>query len=505
MEYFGEPEEVPEDGKMPDKPDIGDWDPNAQAQLEGLYEQLGEKAGQKPAEFAEARKKYLDAVETAKEKPRPDGKTWKQWSDEKRISEDPNAKENLTPNDAEALRAGDGIRQGGNPKGKSQEQMKEDTNTSQAQQPGRMPDIPSPMSAYRDIAKEIDDYSKGSKSFTERLRNMFKSTESQVNDFNDLSPIRRGKLNDAMDRMKKRQKTWEDLNDSMEKNGKLTPEEKTQLDTLQKDQEADANTCRDLLKELDDKWDKQQQKNNEKSGEVKQKGKYSNLWMFLKLLAVIGGTLAAYLALQGYCNAHSGCLAIEYDGNNVTNNKIFCHGNMVDSSKENNKLSYTSEQCYCSRLSSHVEATKDNGCGYGTGDNVIYFTPDNSGFSGIIPCKPADGVPTSTGTYRYYSYQKMSLLDGVLDIGGKVLDGGENLLKMIFKYGMYFLGAVLGFYILYFIFKRFSEGEEKSSSFGDYLGNLSKYNNYAYMGRCGYSNNIPYRYLAAKNLINTIS
>ena len=398
-----------------------------------------------------------------------------------------------------AFGVGDQILEGGNPGNKKPEQAAADSNTARNQRPGRMSDMPSPDSQYRDIAKDIDRQSKGGKSFIERLRNMFKSTESQVNDFNDLSPQKKGKLNDAMDRMKKRQKTWDDLNNKVE-SGTWDDGDQKQLDSLQKEQEADANICRDLLKDLDDKWDQKQQKGNEKSGEVKQKGKYSNLWMFMKLLAVIGGTLGAYLALQGYCNAHSGCLKIVYDGENVTNKKIFCNGNMVHGSKANNELSYTSEQCYCSRLSSRVEATTDNGCGYGTGDSVIYFTPDNGGFSGTEPCDPKDGVPTSSGRYRYYSYQKMSLLDGAIDIGGKVLGGGESLLKMIFKYAMYFLGAVLGFYIIYFIFKHFSE--EKSSSFGGYLGNLSKYNNYAYMGRCGYSNNIPYRYLAAKNLIN---
>ena len=495
MEYF-EPEEVPRDGEMPGKPDIGGWDPDAQAALQNLYDQLGEKAGKDPVEFAKAREEYLKNEKQIKEKPGPDGKTWKEWNDEKMRNEDPKARENLTQDDVAALGKGDKIREGGSGVDPA------DAKAARDQQPGRMPDIPDPKSQYRQIAKDIDRQATGGKSFTERLRNMFKSTEGQVNDFNDLSPQKKGQLNDAMDRMKKRQKTWDDLNNKVESGQELTPEDKGQLEKLQKEQEADANKCRDLLKELDDKWDKQQQKNNEKSGEVKQKGKYSNLWMFLKLLAVIGGTLAAYLALQGYCNAHSGCLAIEYDGNNVTNNKIFCHGDMVSSSEANNELSYTSEQCYCSQLSSHVEPTKDNGCGYGTGNNAIYFTPDNSGFKGVILCNPKDGVPTSTGTYRYYSYQKMSLLDGVLDIGGKVLDGGESLLKMIFKYAMYFLAAVLGFSILYFIFKRYSEGGEKSSSFGGYLGNLSKYNNYAYMGRCGYSNNIPYRYLAAKNLIN---
>lgn len=498
MEYF-EPEEPPREGEMPGEPDIGEWDPDAQAELQKDYNELAEKAGKDPDAFAEARKSYLEKVKEAKEKRRPDGKTWKEWNDEKKRNEDSKARENLTPEMVSAMGKGDNIREGGSV---ADPVDPADAKAARDQQPGRMPDIPDPKSQYRQIAKDIDRQATGGKSFTERLRNMFKSTEGQVNDFNDLSPQKKGQLNDAMDRMKKRQKTWDDLNNKVESGQELTRDEKDNLEKLQKEQEADANKCRDLLKELDDKWDKQQQKNNEKSGEVKQKGKYSNLWMFLKLLAVIGGTLAAYLALQGYCNAHSGCLAIVYDGNNVTNNKIFCNGDMVDGSQANNELSYTSEQCYCSRLSSRAEPSKSNGCGYGTGDNVIYFTPDNSGFNGTIPCNPKDGVPTSTGTYRYYSYQKMSLLDGVLDIGGKVLDGGESLLKMIFKYAMYFLGAVLGFYILYFIFKRFSEGGEKSSSFGGYLGNLSKYNNYAYMGRCGYSNNIPYRYLAAKNLIN---
>lgn len=505
MEYFGEgvePEELPKNGEMPGRPDIGDWDPEEQTRLEQLWDKLGEDANKDPVDFANARKSYLEEVERTKEKTGPGGKTWEDWNGEKKRNDDPNAKENLEPEDVTAFNELDKIRKGDNPRKKLPEQAEADANTARNQKPGRMPDMPSPKSAYRDIAKQIDRQAKGGRSFTERLRNMFKSTESQVNDFNDLSPQKKGELNDAMDRMKKRQKTWDDLNNKVDSGKELTPEEKKQLETLQKEQETDANTCRDLLKELDDKWDKEQQKNNEKSGEVKQKGKYSNLWMFLKLLAVIGGTLAAYLALQGYCNAHSGCLEIVYDGNNVTNNKIFCNSDMVQSSETENELSYTSEQCYCSQLSKKVDATKDNGCGYGIGDNVIYFTPDNKGFSGTIPCNPKDGVPTSTGTYRYYSYQKMSLLDGALDIGGKVLDGGESLLKMIFKYFMYFLGAVLGFSILYFIFKRYSEGREKSSSFGGYLGNLSKYNNYAYMGRCGYSNNIPYRYLAAKNLIN---
>ena len=280
------------------------------------------------------------------------------------------------------------------------------------------------------------------------------------------------------------------------------PKDKTKFE------EASKNIDR-LLKNLGDDWDKQRDKDNAMSGDPtkvggnpKTKTRLEMIYKIMSLLSVLGLGVFAFVTLEQYCANHTGCLKIQYSGSGATQNNIYpCNSK---NSTNPNKSVYLPSQCFCSQFTDKV--TPSSGCECGAADKCnsgeepkwTKFTADNTA-AGNQVCSPnPDGSPPDPGkAWTYYSYQTMTPIDAALDIGGKTLQLGSDLLKMIIHAAIV-IGIILGvLLVLWIIYKvvanrkpaetlKIETGSSTVSKFGNrgYLGNLSKYSNYAYMGRC---------------------
>ena len=291
------------------------------------------------------------------------------------------------------------------------------------------------------------------------------------------------------------------------KSTKWNPKDKAKFE------EASKNIDR-LLKNLGDDWDKQRDKDNAMSGDPskvggnpKTKTRLEMIYKIMSLLSVLGLGIFAFVTLEQYCANHTGCLKIQYSGSGATQNNIYpCNSK---NSTNPNKSVYLPSQCFCSQFTDKVTPTSGCECGAAdkcnSGDEPKWtkFTADNTA-AGNEVCSPnPDGSPpTDGGAWTYYSYQTMTPIDAALDIGGKTLQLGSDLLKMIIHAAIV-IGIILGvLLVLWIIYKvvanrkpaethKIETGSATSApstlaKFGNrgYLGNLSKYSNYAYMGRC---------------------
>jgi len=231
---------------------------------------------------------------------------------------------------------------------------------------------------------------------------------------------------------------------------------------------------------------------NSKEGSGNPKSNYKVI-LALIFLAEFGSALGflVYL-LQQYAGAHTGCMKFKYNSSTdsyIYSTKIFC---------DNNKTTFPPLMCYCAKDPKHhksiLTCNKRNTSAYEPAPNQTPTYPD---------CK---GGESSIDNYLYYSYQVMDPASAGLDIAQKaagIVDKGiGELLKMIIHAAIV-IGIILGvLLVLWIIYKvvanrkpaethKIETGSATSApstlaKFGNrgYLGNLSKYSNYAYMGRC---------------------
>ena len=288
---------------------------------------------------------------------------------------------------------------------------------------------------------------------------------------------------------------------SNDPNSKWNPEDKAKFERASSNIDA-------LLKDLGDEWDRQRDKSNAMSGdpskfggEPKTKTRLETIYKIMKLLSVIGLGIFAYITIEQYCANHTGCLKVMYSGSGATQNNIYyCNSK---NSKESGKTVYLPAQCFCSQLAENdtkaihgCECGEASACESGS-ENWTKFTADNIK-QGNVACCPLDGQPPKHGgEWIYYSYETMTPIDAALDIAGKSLQLGSDLIKMIIHAAIV-IGIILGvLLVLWIIYKvvanrkpaetlKIETGSSTVSKFGNrgYLGNLSKYSNYAYMGRC---------------------
>jgi hypothetical protein len=277
-----------------------------------------------------------------------------------------------------------------------------------------------------------------------------------------------------------------------------------------------------ILKDLGDEWEKKEilaDKDPNNAGKPKTRLEYIYKIMFL--LSIVGAAITAMIFLLQYCDNHTGCLKIEYDGSSFTQNNIYyCHGKcMVAGNLSNTKTTYLPTQCFCSQYpidgSPNTKASVPkplNQCGYASSAEGLNFTADYNDGSGCKDnqkCNPPDGNFTNKDKYVYYAYIVMTPLDGGLDIAHKGIQLTGGLLEMILHAAIV-IGIIIGvLLVLYIIYKYVSNRGEsetidvktapapatttapKASEYGKYLGDLSKYSNYGLMGKCGTYRMIP--------------
>ena len=222
---------------------------------------------------------------------------------------------------------------------------------------------------------------------------------------------------------------------------------------------------------------------------------FSHFLFFLEF----AGSLATILYFTiAYANAHTGCMEIfKLDSNSfITSQKVLC----------NKTNGYPPNLCYC-KLPDDNKPFTGNRAACSQDENAIQPRPAQYPDTNKLCLGDINkGIQKS---FRYYSYQIMTPGGAIPDIikksGQAIAQGLEPILEIIIHAAIV-IGIILGvLLVLWIIYKvvanrkpaetlKIETGNATSAAsapntltkFGNrgYLGNLSKYSNYAYMGRC---------------------
>jgi hypothetical protein len=293
---------------------------------------------------------------------------------------------------------------------------------------------------------------------------------------------------------------------------------------------ADEATSGDKGKERTDEYNKrtnERTRNMLNEGDLdpkSYKGRNSSLKYLiqaLSLLLTIGGLGAFAWFLIWNAMANSGCHVISCGDGDVfpVMSKSLCYSeNRNIFNPTEGTYDFVSSNCNCNKVTSPKNCSKDV-CKFNSGkEQDSSLRPFNTDCQPGFQCSDDDHSKCPT---LYYSYQIMDPISAL----GNVLAGAANAGN---KEGSYWInliihaaiviGIIMGVLLVIWIIYKVVENRKPTETlkietpstvtkFGNrgYLGNLSKYNNYAYMGRCPYSSNLPYKFLTAKNLINTVS
>ena len=237
---------------------------------------------------------------------------------------------------------------------------------------------------------------------------------------------------------------------------------------------------------------------------------------WLTILAIFGGVSALFMiALSAYAEFHSGCQFIScLKDEEPTSQKVWCFAeqkikdgvpemySILNFSNEN-LFDYNSSQCTCPNSNN-----KALNC---SGDEVDEYTlssPDNSdccvnnsseehpqvsAFNLKMNClnDMNSGCP-----FAIYYWGIMTPLDAAGNIGNGLQNYVQHGFKWLVKL-LVIVGVVVGVIILLLIVYQYFKNKHPAqaikvesgsaiSKFGNssYFGNLSRYSNYAYMGRC---------------------
>lgn len=218
---------------------------------------------------------------------------------------------------------------------------------------------------------------------------------------------------------------------------------------------------------------------------------------FAKFLAMLGkiASLAALVWLAvGWGLSHSGCMKYSCgtDDTILLSSKAICSSS--GSSKVNifnpqsNIIDYSSSNCNCNDPDK-LEDCSQNSCN------------NNPQSPNIRPwgksCQPGDkcvnvGGNCPTTKYQYDPFNPLSFIPDIfktaVNAAGTTTLGILELLKKIGIYAAIIIGVLLLLYLVgEFIIK-----QKGTNDFGKYLGNINKFKNYGYLGRC--NNIIPSRF-----------
>jgi len=161
-------------------------------------------------------------------------------------------------------------------------------------------------------------------------------------------------------------------------------------------------------------------------------------WMkALGLLMLLGEIGYGIWALMEYCNDHSGCMEVTNDGKNPeTSVKVFCK----------DSVTFEPQQCMCAKTSPIPTSIDTTLCG-SKSDVTMIPEIDNPN------CKNSGTLEVP---YKYYTYRVMGPLDGIIDLGDRIIDaaagGAGTFFKVLMKFikGLALVLVILG--LLYILF-----------------------------------------------------
>lgn len=240
-----------------------------------------------------------------------------------------------------------------------------------------------------------------------------------------------------------------------------------------------------------------------------------NLKWILFILMAIGAGIVGVEALIAYAEFHSGCQFITCDkGELPVSNKVWCFGGQnykdgipqsynVFKASQDKLYDYNSAQCACaSTLDAKVKdcngSDKEQGSG-GEPNEGCCENHSSEEYPSVLAAASStkcNGDVSIGPPYGFYYWGIMSPLDAA----GNVANGAQNYTQHGLKWLVNLLiivGVVVGVIILLLIIYQYFKNKHPAqaikvetgsaiSKFGNslYFGNLSRYSNYAYMGRC---------------------
>uniref|UniRef100_A0A6C0LE64 Uncharacterized protein n=1 Tax=viral metagenome TaxID=1070528 RepID=A0A6C0LE64_9ZZZZ len=272
------------------------------------------------------------------------------------------------------------------------------------------------------------------------------------------------------------------------KPSEITPDEKTRLQKFMNDRYGawDKNETEQLNKNTSQA--------RAKTGENIDKP-YSKWKAFAHFLFFLefSGTLATILYFTtAYANAHTGCMEIfKLDSNSfITSQKVLC----------NKTNGYPPNLCYCKLPDDTKQFNKTRA---GCSQNEDAIQPRPAQYPDTDKLCLGDINKGIQESFRYYSYQIMTPGGAIPDIikksGQAIVQGFGPILEMIIHAAIVIgiiIGVLLVLWIIYKVVANRKPAETLKietvgapstvTKFGNrgYLGNLSKYSNYAFMGRC---------------------
>ena len=219
----------------------------------------------------------------------------------------------------------------------------------------------------------------------------------------------------------------------------------------------------------------------------------------LKLLMVIGSIGGLLWFLIDYITKHSGCNQIYQKSDD---SPVLC--NPVKCSIDNDKIiDFTSIQCNQQNCNKHTTWTKS--CDE-TNCSVLLESSYEKPYPNPIDChNPAcNNTDMIKKPWNYYKMKIYGPWDVLVDLGNDAADAAENTfdwIKNLLIWGGIGFAIIIGILIIYKVIEHYLNKSSESVptiniratpemkySFGNknILGNLSKYRNYGYMGRCNY-------------------
>jgi hypothetical protein len=198
--------------------------------------------------------------------------------------------------------------------------------------------------------------------------------------------------------------------------------------------------------------------------------------------------------------AHSGCMQISCDQDDTfpTETKVFCYakpGTGINIFNPGQGITnYSSESCTCDPID------KSKSCNITCDGDSICNNPDNYGCirPWINGCTPgtkgacSGDITCPKVTYQYKVFNPLSFIPGLINAAGNAAGKGASKILEAIETIAIIAGIVIGVLLLLYLVGEFIIKQKGTNDYGKYLGNIGKFKNYGYLGKC--NNIIPSRF-----------
>ena len=277
------------------------------------------------------------------------------------------------------------------------------------------------------------------------------------------------------------------------------------------------NTANDIAESITDEDESKYRRNAtenqiarmEREGTTDKQSSSMSFRDFVKLISILSrifSTLAFLWVIISLGLSHSGCMQYKCtDGDSfLISTKAICSTkgsnagiNILDPNQ--GIFTFTSTNCTCSNLQSGQKPINCNSSDCEADPQNPNLRPYGNSCSPGDKCQNEDGTSCPIIKYQFDVFNPLSIVQQLIAVGGNAAGKAfPKIIEIIIIIGI-ILGVLLVLWIIYKVVANRKPAEtlkiETGSAtsapgtvakFGNrgYLGNLSKYSNYAFMGRC---------------------